>query len=204
MRENGLLLVLSGPSGVGKGTLAASLQKALPDMSLSVSVTTRSPRRGETNGVSYHFLSAAGFEALIKEDRLLEWAKVYGNYYGTLRESVTEVLNQGKDVLLEIDIQGAFQVKERLPEAILIFTVPPTLAELRRRLEGRATDSPAEIERRLGCFIDEIALAHKYDYIVKNDDMVLAEQKIRWIIEAERLRPERLRGFLKSFGGDNE
>ena len=201
MKEAGLLLVLSGPSGVGKGTIANCLLEIMPKMSLSVSVTTRRLRKGEAEGVDYHFAPESEFEELIREGKLLEWAKVYGSYYGTRRQFVEDALKKGRDVLLEIDIQGALQVKEKMPEAVLVFVVPPDKKELRRRLEGRATDDQADIEKRLGCFAQEMALAEEYDYIVRNDDYRVAAQNIQWILAAEKMRPRRLEEFLNSFGG---
>ena len=191
MSERGLLLVLSGPSGVGKGAIASSLLKAAPGLSLSISATTRPPRAGEKDGVNYRFFSAAEFERLIENGQLLEWARVYGNYYGTDERYVEQTLAKGGDLLLEIDIQGALTVKKKKPEATLVFIAPPSRAEQRRRLEGRATDAQPEIERRLANFDSEIKLAGAYDYIVVNDEVPLAVQKIIAVMTAEKQRSHR-------------
>ena len=196
MSESGLLLVLSGPSGVGKGTIASALLKVTPDLSLAVSATTRSPRAGEKDGVNYRFFNMTEFEQLISNEQLLEWAHVYGNYYGTDRQYVLDSLKKGKDLLLEIDIQGALSVKKKLPGAVLIYIAPPSRAEQRRRLEGRATEPQPEIERRLACFQDELKFIEEYDYIVINDDVHLALDKIKTVITAEKLRPFYKREFL--------
>lgn len=196
MSERGLLLVLSGPSGVGKGTIASALLKETPGLGLAVSATTRSPREGEKDGVNYRFYSLAEFEQLIKNERLLEWAHVYGHYYGTDRQYVLESLEASKDLLLEIDIQGALSVKKKLPKAVLIYITPPSRAEQRRRLEGRATDSQSEIERRLASFEEELKFIEEYDYIVMNDEVSLAVQRIKAVITAEKLRPYCQHEFL--------
>ena len=206
MSERGLLLVLSGPSGVGKGTIATALLEATPGLSLSVSATARPPRTGEKNGVNYHFYSVAEFEQLIQTGRLLEWARVYGNYYGTDKGYVTEVLAQGGDLLLEIDIQGALKVKEQMPEAVLVFITPPSRAVQRARLEGRATDAQPEIERRLASFASEIKFAKEYDYLVVNDEVASAVARIKAVITAEKLRVRRQLNLLPDYnnGGKNE
>jgi len=144
---------------------------------------------GEKDGVCYRFFNLEEFEQLKQKEQLLEWAYVYGNYYGTDKQYVLESLKKGRNVLLEIDVQGALEVKEKLPGAVLVFVTPPSSAELRQRLEGRATDSQPDIERRLASFIEEVKSAQKYDYIVINDDVSLAAQKIRSVITAEKLRP---------------
>ena len=199
MNESGLLIVLSGPSGVGKGTIASTLKDEIPGLRLAISATTRSPREGEKDGVSYRFFSLEEFEKLIENGQFLEWAQVYGNYYGTNRRYVLDNLDKGRDLLLEIDVQGALIIKEKLPRSVLIFIAPPSKKELRRRLEGRAADTPQEIERRIACSIEEIISAEKYDYIVINDEVSQVVQKIRSIIVAEKQRPYYQRKLLAEF-----
>ena len=149
MKPQGLLLVLSGPSGAGKGTICQMLREKLPDLAYSVSVTTRQERNGEVDGVNYFFKSVEEVKQMIAEGELLEYAEVYGNYYGTPRSYVMELLNQGKDVILEIDIQGAMQIKKRFPDGVFVFIVPPSLDELCSRIYKRGTDSEDVIKRRL-------------------------------------------------------
>lgn len=199
MSEKGILLVVSGPSGAGKGTIVSLLQRDYPTLQLSISATTRAPRPGEVNGVNYHFIKKEVFQTLIEDDQLLEWAEVYGNYYGTLKQFVEKKLGQGQDLLLEIDIQGALQVKRKFPEAVLVFIAPPSKAELKSRLVSRATDSKEEIEKRLNCTIREMELAGQYDFIVVNDDVTQALTSIHAIITAEKLRPRYQDSFLTKF-----
>ena len=199
MKRKGILLVFSGPSGAGKGTVCSALRRDDPGFRLSVSATTRPPRSGELDGVHYFFLKRDDFRKMIDEGQLLEWAEVYGNYYGTPRRFVQETLDRGEDVILEIDIQGALQVKEKFPEAVLIFIAPPSMAELRSRLTARGTDSREEIERRLGCTVAEMKLAGRYDYIVINDEITRALDKVRAIITAEKSRPRYFTSFFEQF-----
>ncbi len=188
---HGLLLVVSGPSGAGKGTICGLLRQQLPDLGYSVSVTTRAPRAGETDGVNYFFKSAAEVQRMIADDELLEYAEVYGNYYGTPRRYVEEQLEAGKDVLLEIDIQGALQVKEHYPEGVFVFIVPPSLDELSKRIYKRGTDSLDVIARRLAEAEMELGYARKYDYIIVNDVAAKATAKVLTIMEAERYKVSR-------------
>jgi len=189
LERKGLLLVISGPSGAGKGTLCRALLKSDPALSLSISVTTRSPRPGEVDGTDYFFMEKDSFEKMIKDGQFLEWAFVYGNYYGTPFEFVQESLRLGKDILLEIDIQGALQVKEKFPEAVLIFIAPPSLSVLEARLVSRGADSKEEIRKRLSSTAGEMALARQYDYVVINDKVARAVKNIKAIITAEKSRP---------------
>lgn len=191
MSDRGLLIVLSGPSGAGKGTICSRLRAEMPNLTYSVSMTTRQPRVGEVEGVNYFFRDKEEFEELLKEDAFLEYAKVYDNYYGTPKKHVMDLLNQGKSVLLEIDIQGAMQVKERYSDAIFIYIVPPSLTELSARLRGRATDSEEVIDKRLSLACSELALAHRYDYIVVNDDLDEATEKTASILRAESCKISR-------------
>lgn len=191
MSDRGLLIVLSGPSGAGKGTICSRLRAEMPNLTYSVSMTTRQPRVGEVEGVNYFFRDKEEFEELLKEDAFLEYAKVYDNYYGTPKKHVMDLLDQGKSVLLEIDIQGAMQVKECYSDAIFIYIVPPSLTELSARLRGRATDSEEVIDKRLSLACSELALAHRYDYIVVNDDLDEATEKTASILRAESCKISR-------------
>jgi guanylate kinase len=181
-----ILIVVSGPSGSGKGTLCQMLKNALPDLVYSISLTTRHPRHNEKNGVDYFFVSREDFQKHINVGDFLEWAEVYGHYYGTLRSSVEASLQAGKDVLLELDIQGGQQVKQAFPEAVLIFIMPPSLDELSERITGRGTDDPKTIKLRLSCAPDELQAANNYDYIVNNDLKEKAFQELLDIIEREK------------------
>lgn len=188
MDKKGKLLVISGPSGTGKGTICKQLFDRLENIVFSVSMTTRSPREGEVNGVNYHFVNKESFEEMISQGGFLEYAQVFDNYYGTPRQLVMEKLNAGIDVILEIDVQGAMQVKRVFPEALLIFVLPPSLEELRRRIVGRGTETEESLNKRLGKAIDEIEYAVRYDYAIINDVLEEAVEGIIKIIEAERFR----------------
>lgn len=191
VKPQGLLLVVSGPSGAGKGTICSLLREQLPELGYSVSVTTRQPRAGETDGVNYFFKTPDEAREMIAKGELLEYAEVYGNYYGTPRQYVMEQLEAGRDVLLEIDIQGALQVKERFPEGVFVFIVPPSLDELSTRIYKRGTDSEEAIRRRLAAAATELSYARKYDYIIVNDVAEKAMRKVLTIMEAERYKVER-------------
>lgn len=199
MERKGLLLVLSGPSGAGKGAICKELQINEPSMRLSVSATTRPPRRGEVEGADYFFLGKEIFKKMIQNGQLLEYAEVYDNHYGTPRRFVEESLGEGLDIILEIDIQGALQVKEKYPEAVLVFIAPPSKRELEKRLIIRGTDSQEVIGRRLQYVAGEMKLANRYDYIVINDEISKAVNKIRAILTAEKSRPGFFKSFLKNF-----
>ena len=186
--NKGLLIVLSGPSGCGKGTIIAEVMKR-GGCALSVSATTRAPRTGETDGVNYHFLTKAEFEQRIAENGFLEHAVYCDNYYGTPRREVEQMRAEGKHVILEIEVQGAFQIRERCPEAVLIFTMPPSFTELRRRLEKRGTETEDVIEKRIARAKEELPLAAQYDYIVLNDALEDAVEDFFHIVRAETLRP---------------
>lgn len=188
MDKKGLLLVISGPSGVGKGTINAALRRQNKDMDYSISATTRSPRPGETDGVDYFFLNKEDFQKRLAAGEFLEWADVFGNYYGTLKDRVAAKLSQGIDVILEIDTQGAAQVKEKMPDAVFIFIMPPSREILEKRLRGRGTEAPEVIARRLADSLQEMDRAKEYDYIVVNDDVAEATSKVAAIIEAERAK----------------
>jgi len=179
----GKLYIVSGPSGAGKGTLVRAILDRVPDIWLSVSATTRRPRPGEEEGKHYIFLSAEDFDDLVENDGLLEWADVHGNRYGTPRAPVEEAITQGKRAVLEIDPQGAFQVKKRMPESELIFITPPAFEDLKDRLQGRGSETETEIERRLGDARSEMKFADIYDFVVINDDVRRAAGELAAIIE---------------------
>lgn len=180
----GNLFVVSGPSGAGKGTLVSRIRYGRDDVWVSISATTRKPRRGEIEGVHYYFLSDRQFEELIESNGLLEWAQVHGHYYGTPRSTVLAQLEAGKQVILEIDPQGAFQVREAFEDAILIFIMPPSIETLRKRLIARGTDDLDEIERRLQTAKVELARKDEYDVVVLNDDLDVATNELTRIIDS--------------------
>ncbi|MBE0467795.1 MAG: guanylate kinase [Candidatus Desulforudis sp.] len=190
----GLLVVVSGPSGAGKGTVCQALCRRLGNIHLSVSATTRPPRAGEEDGVHYFFVNNEKFQEMIAQDELLEWARVYRDYYGTPRGPVTRMLESGRDVILEIDVQGALQVKGKVPEAVLVFLRPPSMEELERRLRLRGTDSEERIAKRLEWARNELEAMAKYDYVVVNDRVEEAVVKVEAIIRAEKSRSSYLSG----------
>jgi len=197
-KERGLLIVLSGPSGVGKGTVCRVLREEEDNnLQYSVSATTRKPREGEVEGVHYFFKTREQFEDMIEHDQLLEHAEFVGNYYGTPVEWVRETLESGRDVILEIEVQGAFQVKERFPEAVFLFLAPPSLQELRNRLVGRGTESEDVIKQRLLVAREEIELMDAYDYVVTNDEVDKAIDRIKAIVTAEHCKRERVASLYK-------
>ena len=186
--KRGKLFVLSGPSGTGKGTVCKQLLSQMQDIGLSISATTRSPRMGEMDGKDYFFLSKDEFQAIREQGGFLESAEFSGNFYGTPKDYVETSLQEGRNILLEIEAQGAGQIKEKMPEAILIFLYPPSMEELERRLRQRGTESAASIERRLKRAEEEMELIQLYDYAVENDQIEMAVEKISAIIAAEKYR----------------
>ncbi|MBE6470141.1 MAG: guanylate kinase [Coriobacteriaceae bacterium] len=176
--RKGNLFVISGPSGAGKGTLVKRLLERIPDAWVSVSATTRAPRPGEIDGVHYFFLNETRFDELIASHGFLEWADVHGKRYGTLKRTVLEQIHAGKQVILEIDVQGAFQVRKLVPEAALVFIEPPSLEELRRRLEGRGTEDAEAVERRMKTAEAELACKDRYDKVLVNDDLDVATDEL--------------------------
>lgn len=198
-KPKGLLVVVSGPSGAGKGTVCKAFLENKKDAFLSVSATTRKPRPGEIDGVHYFFLEEDRFREMIKEDGFIEWANFCGNYYGTPKKAVCEKIEDGNDIILEIEVQGAMQVKKEFPEAVLVFVLPPSLKELRERLEGRKTESADVIEKRLDTAKGELKIAHEYDYILINDDVESAADKLSDIIKCEKQRTLRNKDLLENF-----
>ena len=196
MQQSGILFVLSGLSGAGKGTICQELLRQIPNLQYSVSATTRKPRLGETNGINYWFKEKDEFEEMIKNDLLLEYAEVYGNYYGTPKEQVLKVLKSGKNVVLEIDPQGAMQVKAKFPEGVFIYILPPSLDELAARITKRGTDSKDSIKKRLAAATEEIQYALKYDYVVVNDKVETAVDSIATIISAEKFNSKRRKKII--------
>ena len=177
------LVVLAGPSGVGKGTIVRELLRRHPEVWLSVSATTREPRPGELDGVHYHFVSHAEFRRMREEGDLLEWAEVFGmNFYGTPRLPVQEHLEEGRPVLLEVDLDGARQVRRTAPDALQVFVLPPSFEELQRRLEGRGTETPESQRRRLATARVELAAAEEFDVVIVNDDLVSAVTRLEQVM----------------------
>lgn len=192
-KEKGLLIVLSGPSGVGKGTVRKAIfEDPETDFQYSISMTTRNQRVGEVDGVDYFFKTRAEFERLIKEDAFIEYAEYVGNYYGTPVQYVKDTMNEGKDVFLEIEVEGAKQVRKKFPEALFIFLAPPTLEHLEQRLIGRGTESQDVIQNRINEARKEVEMMNLYDYVVINDEVMEAKQKVQTIVEAEHLKRERI------------
>ena len=196
-KDKGILLVVSGPSGAGKGTICAAIRKVFPKLNYSISMTTRAPRKGEVEGTSYFFRTNEEFEKLIKEDAFLEYARVYDHYYGTPKKYALDKIENGESVLLEIDIQGAMQVKQRYPQGVFVYVVPPSLDVLSSRIHGRGTDSEEVSLKRLAKITDERAMAHKYDYIIVNDVLEDAVHKVCSILEAESGKLSRNEGQVE-------
>ncbi len=192
MDRRGILFIISAPSGTGKTTLCKQLTTNLPDLWHSVSYTTRKPRPGEEHGREYYFIDEQPFQEMVERNEFVEWARVYGNLYGTPWKSLTEKIDQGIDVLLEIDVQGAMQVKKRFEDSVSIFILPPSIAVLRSRLQTRASDSPEEIQRRLQKVKEEVWSYREYAYIVRNDDLTKSLRDLESIFWSERLKTKRL------------
>ncbi|HOJ78192.1 MAG TPA: guanylate kinase [Bacillota bacterium] len=203
--QQGLLIVISGPSGVGKNTIISNLLDKLPNLRYSISATTRNPRPHEVDGQHYYFISEELFLKKIEAMEFLEWAKVYKDYYGTPKDQILKLLEQGIDVILDVDVQGALQIKKAYPEALLIFLAPPSIAELKNRLINRHTEDSSQIETRLRYIETEFQNVPSYDYFVINQEINLTCSKIEGIILAEKCRVSRQEAnFLnKIFGNDN-
>ena len=198
-RKKGKLYVITGPSGTGKGSICREILKDI-DNEFSVSMTTREARTGEVHGKDYYFVTEEEFLENVEKGNFLEHANVYGKLYGTPKDMVLKQLERGHNVILDIDVQGALQVKKAMPEAIMIFLLPPSLGELRKRLEGRATDKPEVIEKRLSEALNEIKLVGEYDYYVVNDDIDEAIAKVKSIMTAEKCRvPDKAKEIIKKY-----
>lgn len=197
MNKKGVLTVISGFSGAGKGTIMKELVSRYPYF-LSISATTRSPRTGEEDGVHYFFHTRESFEEMIEKGELIEWAEYVGNYYGTPKKAVEQQLEEGKDVLLEIEMQGGMSVKEQFPDALLIFIAPPSAEELKNRLVGRGTETKEQISNRLARANEEAAYMKAYDFIVVNDDLDDAVEKIHSIIQNQHCVVDNCKGFIEA------
>ncbi|MDD7430625.1 MAG: guanylate kinase [Coriobacteriaceae bacterium] len=190
MSRTGNLFVISGPSGAGKGTLVKALIEQVPDAWLSVSATTRKPREGEVDGKHYHFISNDQFDDLVRQDGFLEWAQVHSNKYGTPRAQVEQAIAEGKQAILEIDVQGAFQIKEKIPQSILVFIEPPSLEILEERLRGRGTETEDVIAARMSVATMELLEKIKYDIAIVNDDLDVAAKELVDFVEKQANRPK--------------
>ena len=201
-KGRGLLIVISGPSGAGKGTICKSFLERNPEVAISVSATTRSPRAGEVEGVNYYFMSKDDFKKKIQDNDFLEYAEVYDNFYGTPKSNVEELLESGKDVILEIDIQGALKVKENTEEGVFIFILPPSMEELKARIIKRGSETPESLMKRFKSAYKEINFISRYNYAVVNDEVETAVEKLEAIINAEKCRVDRIkRSILDSKEG---
>lgn len=198
MNEKGILIIISGPSGSGKGTVVEKL-KADPSYALSISATTRQPRNYEQDGVHYFFKSTDEFKKMIEEGKLLEWAEFCGNFYGTPKDYVMGKLNEGLNVILEIEVQGAAQIKKIFPEAVTVFLIPPDKEELRKRLIGRGTEDMDTVEKRLKRASEEIELLPHYDFVVVDDTVENAVKRINTVVKAAKMGSQRYIDKIKEF-----
>lgn len=194
MVNKGLLIVISGPSGAGKGTICRALLEKNPDIKLSVSCTTRNPRQNEVEGINYYFITKEKFKDMIEADEFLEYAEVYDNFYGTPKAKVESILNEGKDIILEIDIQGALKVKEKYPEGVFVFIMPPSMEELKNRIKKRGSETEESLIKRFKSAFQEINYVANYNYVIVNDEVEKAVEKLEAIILAEKCRVDRLKG----------
>ncbi|ABR33323.1 guanylate kinase [Clostridium beijerinckii] len=195
-KGRGLLIVISGPSGAGKGTICKRFMEKNKDVMLSVSATTRSPRAGEVEGINYFFMSKEQFVEKIESNDFLEYAEVYDNYYGTPKSNVEEMLQSGKDVILEIDIQGALKVKENTREGVFVFILPPSMEELKQRIINRGSETNESLMKRFKSAYKEINFISKYNYAVVNDKVEIAVEKLEAIISAEKCRVDRIKDSI--------
>ena len=196
INKKGLLLVVSGPSGTGKGTICKDIVSKYEDINLSISATTRSPRVGEVEGRSYFFKTKEEFEAMVKKGEFLEYARIYDNYYGTPKKAIFDELDMGRDVILEIEMQGAMQIKKVYPEAVFIFVLPPSLQELKSRIIGRGTETEEEIEKRFNSAYDEIKLLGEYDYFIFNNIVEKSSEEILNILQVEKNKVKRYKNNI--------
>ncbi len=199
--EKGLLFVVSAPAGCGKDTILNELFKKTDKAGYAVSATTRAPREGEVNGVHYHFLTREDFLEKIKQGEVLEYTEYCGNFYGTLKKSVDDLVLSGKDAVLKIEVEGAMNIKKQFPDACLVFILPPSLAVLEQRLRGRGTETEDKIIERTLQAKNELKFAEKYDYLVVNDDLNTAAEDVLAIFRAEKLRRERRSGLIEKISG---
>lgn len=201
--RRGVLFVVSSPSGGGKGTLIKRVLSTVPNLGYSVSYTTRPPRHGEVNGREYFFVTTDQFETMIAAEEFLEWAHVHGKLYGTSRQQVAHEISKGRDIILEVDVQGAASVRRLLPDAVTIFILPPSLETLRKRLIARGTDSEEELELRLRNAPDELRNYKAFDFVIINENVERATNQLRSVINAERVRPshqeDRIQTIIKNF-----
>ena len=196
LNRKGLLLVVSGPSGAGKGTICKALLNKNDQIKLSVSATTRKPRNGEVHGVNYFFIEKEEFTKMIENGEFLEYARIYDNFYGTPKAAIIECLEKGQDVILEIEMQGARQIKEVYPEGVFIFVLPPSLEELKSRIVGRGTETQEEIEKRFSCAFEEINQIVNYDYFIVNEDIEKSVSDVEAIICAEKNKVTRYKNNI--------
>ena len=196
LNRKGLLLVVSGPSGAGKGTICKALLNKNDQIKLSVSATTRKPRNGEVHGVNYFFIEKEEFAKMIENGEFLEYAQIYDNFYGTPKAAIIECLEKGQDVILEIEMQGARQIKEVYPEGVFIFVLPPSLEELKSRIVGRGTETQEEIEQRFSCAFEEINQIVNYDYFIVNEDIEKSVSDVEAIICAEKNKVTRYKNNI--------
>ena len=196
LNRKGLLLVVSGPSGAGKGTICKGLLNKNDQIKLSVSATTRKPRNGEVHGVNYFFIEKEEFTKMIENGEFLEYAQIYDNFYGTPKAAIIECLEKGQDVILEIEMQGARQIKEVYPEGVFIFVLPPSLEELKSRIVGRGTETQEEIEKRFSCAFEEINQIVNYDYFIVNEDIEKSVSDVEAIICAEKNKVTRYKNNI--------
>lgn len=201
--EKGLLFVVSAPAGCGKDTILGELFKKTDKAGYAVSATTRAPREGEIDGVHYHFLTREDFSEKIKLGEVLEYTEYCGNFYGTLKKSVDDLIHSGKDAVLKIEVEGAMNIKKMFPEACLVFILPPSLEVLEKRLRGRGTETKDKIRERTLQAKNELKFAKNYDYLVVNDDLNEAVEDVLAVFRAEKLRRERREGLLERISGEN-
>ena len=196
LNRKGLLLVVSGPSGAGKGTICKALLNKNDKIKLSVSATTRKPRNGEVHGVNYFFIEKEEFTKMVENGEFLEHAQIYDNFYGTPKAAIIECLEKGQDVILEIEMQGARQIKEVYPEGVFIFVLPPSLEELKSRIVGRGTETQEEIEKRFSCAFEEINQIVNYDYFIVNEDIEKSVNDVEAIILSEKNKVTRYKNNI--------